>query len=131
MRRTKSIRRRTLSTKSPATDAIRVVPLHHPKPRLPIAKKGKADKALIEAWLQRAVAAKLTYRGGPLIEAAEVFSIFWGKSWSSVEDSKALIGQMNKFFDDILVSPLIDQLSEYNVPGHTIRHVIGRDVMKR
>ena len=27
------------------------------------------------------------------------------------------MSKLNKFFGDILVSPLIDQLAEYNVPG--------------
>ncbi|HUE41344.1 MAG TPA: hypothetical protein VMO75_05390, partial [Chthoniobacterales bacterium] len=38
---------------------------------------------------------------------------------------------MNKFFGDILVSPLIDQLSEYNVSGQTIGHgsLIGSKVI--
>jgi hypothetical protein len=45
---------------------------------------------------------------------------------------------MNKFFPDILVSSLIDQLSEYNVPGKAIGHgsfigstVVTADAPKR
>jgi hypothetical protein len=95
-----------------AREAIRVVPLHHPQ-------------------FQRAVNANLTYRGGPLIEAAKVFTIFWGQSWMNAPEPKALPTIMNKFFEDILVSSLIDQLSEYNVSGLTIGRgsLIGSKVL--
>jgi len=90
-----------LPGKSFAHEAIRVVPLHYP---------------------QLAATANLTYRGGPLIEAAKVFTIFWGQSWENNADTAALAAAMNNFFSDILVSPLIDQLAEYNVSGQTIGH---------
>jgi hypothetical protein len=103
---------RKLRKKSDAHEAIRVVPLHHPQ-------------------FQRAVAANVTYRGGPLIEAAKVFTIFWGKTWANDTDAKNLAAAMNQFFPDILVSSLIDQLSEYNVSGKTIGHgsLIGSTVI--
>ena len=59
----------------------------------------------------------MTYRGGPLIPNVEVFTIFWGKLWRSSPASTDTISKLNEFFGDILVSPLIDQLAEYNVPG--------------
>src|SRR5262249_23100115 len=34
----------------------------------------------------------------------------------------ALAARLNQFFDDILASPLIDQLTEYSVPGQEISH---------
>lgn len=104
--------RRKLPKKSVAHEAIRVVPLHHPQ-------------------FQRPVRANLTYRGGSLIEAAKVFTIFWGQSWENDSDARDLAAAMNKFFSDILVSSLIDQLSEYNVPGRTIGHgtFIGSQVV--
>ena len=95
-----------------AHEAIRVVPVHHPKPRVRISNKRAAAP----------VKAKLTYRGGPLIETAEVFTVFWGKSWGTAGALKALTAPIDKFFADILVSPLIDQLSEYNVEGKKIGH---------
>src|SRR5689334_23240517 len=95
--------RSTLPTKFPIGEAIRVVPLHHPP-------------------LARGVAAKLTYRGGVLIRSAKVFTIFCGQTWSENANVKGLVTAMNKFFADILVSPLIDQLAEYNVSGQTIGH---------
>jgi hypothetical protein len=94
---------RKLAKKLPAGETIRVVPIHHPE-------------------LQRTVTANLTYRGGALIEAAKVFTIFWGQSWTNAVGAKALPAAINKFFGDILFSSLIDQLSEYNVSGQTISH---------
>jgi hypothetical protein len=95
--------RRKLPKKSVAHEGIRVVPLHHPQ-------------------IQRPVTANLTYRGGALIEAAKVFTIFWGQSWPNDPDAKELAAAMNEFFSDVLVSSLIDQLSEYNVAGKRIGH---------
>src|SRR5262245_45594561 len=97
MAREKSERRK-LPKKSFAHEAIRVVPLHHPQ-------------------FQRPVRANLTYRGGALIEAAKVFTIFWGQSRANDTETVDLAAAINKFFSNILVSSLIDQLSEYNVSG--------------
>jgi hypothetical protein len=71
--------------------------------------------------LAATAAARLTYRNGPLISAVEVFTIFWGNAWKQAP-SAGLIGQVNGFFDFILSSALLDQLTEYNVPKYTIRH---------
>jgi hypothetical protein len=64
---------------------------------------------------------ELTYRDGPLLTNVQVFAIFWGKAWQDSVNS-TLVGHMNDFFDFILTSKLIDQLSEYNVPSKTIGH---------
>jgi len=88
---------------APSHEAIRIVPLYGAHA------------------LAAAAPAKLTYRKGPLIAAAEVFTIFWGKGWKQAPQS-ALIAQLNGFFDFILTSELIDQLSEYNVPNYRIVH---------
>jgi hypothetical protein len=66
----------------------------------------------------------LTYRNGPLLTSAEVFTIFWGAAWKDPANAP-LMQQINSFFDYILASPLIDQLGEYSVPGQTI----GRGVL--
>jgi hypothetical protein len=63
----------------------------------------------------------LTYRGGPLISAVEVFTVFWGSAWSTPPESD-LAQSLNGFFDFILTSSLIDQLAEYNVPSYKIGH---------
>ena len=64
---------------------------------------------------------RLTYRGGPLLSSAEVFLFFWGDAWQQPSQS-GLVPQLNDFFEFVLVSPLIDQLSEYSVPDFTITH---------
>jgi len=89
-------------------DPIRIVPMHAPP-------------GLIGAEAVPAAAPHLSYRNGPLIPNAEVFTIFWGTGWEKTPAS-GLIAQINQFFGDILTSTLIDQLAEYNVPGKQIGH---------
>jgi hypothetical protein len=90
-------------------DPIRIVPLHVPDAVLaPLA--GAAPAA----------APQLSYRGGPLLTAVEVFTIFWGNAWQGAQGG--LANNLNQFFDFILTSPLLDQLAEYNVPGQAIVH---------
>jgi len=81
-------------------DPIRVVPL-----RLPEEMKAAA-----------ATPPQLTFRNGPLLSAVQVFTVFWGAAWQQSPQSD-LANNLNQFFDFILTSPLIDQLSEYDVPG--------------
>ncbi|HSC45324.1 MAG TPA: hypothetical protein VLC94_05820 [Candidatus Acidoferrum sp.] len=56
-----------------------------------------------------------------MLTNVEVFTVFWGKAWQDAANA-ALANQLNDFFDFILASKLIDQLSEYSVPGKTIGH---------
>src|SRR5258708_4207932 len=93
--------------KSPAAlqHPIRVVPLHRPE----------AER------IAPAVAPHLTYRGGPLLTAVEVFTIFWGAEWNQSPQS-VIMKNINLFFDYILTSALMDQLGEYSVPGKNIGH---------
>ena len=94
-------------------DAIRIVPLHVPDTvRTPTAEAAAAAAALPP---------QLTYRGGPLMTACEVFTIFWGPAWQKAAQSP-LVTQLNQFFDFILASPLIEQLAEYNVAAFQIGH---------
>jgi hypothetical protein len=86
-------------------DAIRIVPLHKPEAQA----------------LAPVSAPKLVYRGGPLITSVEVFTIFWGSDWQQ-EPSSGILAQINQFFDFVLASSLMDQLSEYNVAGQSIGH---------
>jgi hypothetical protein len=94
-------------------DAIRIVPLqvpdtlHQPTPEVLAAVP--------------AAAPKLTFRGGPLLTAVEVFTVFWGAAWQQAPQA-GLVTQINQFFDFILTSPLMDQLGEYSVPGQQIGH---------
>jgi len=108
-------------------DFIRVVPLHHPKPSRTIEEVARLREAVerdpYAAQPHPAPpTAKLTYRSGPLLRNVEVFTTFWGKTWGSTPTSAGLIGKLNRFFEDILVSPAIDQLAEYSVPDQAIGH---------
>jgi hypothetical protein len=53
----------------------------------------------------------LTYRNGPLLTSVNVFTIFWGKTWQDAANSP-LLAHMNDFFDFVLTSKLMDQLTE-------------------
>jgi len=81
----------------PRRDAIRIVPLY-------------------TAGEVAAPAAQLTYRKGPLLTSAEVFTLFWGAAWQEAAQSP-LVSRINAFFDFALTSPLVDQLAEYSVAG--------------
>src|SRR5437879_1923127 len=94
-------------------DPIRIVPLY-----LPDALVQSTADALAFA---PAAAPLLTYRNGPLLTAVEVFTIFWGSAWQHGSPS-TMASQTNQFFDFMLTSALIDQLSEYSVAGKKIGH---------
>ena len=93
-----------------APDPIRIVPVHTVR-----------DLGRPAHGAAAAADPKLTYRGGPLLTAAEVFTVFWGAWWQG-SDGTALAAQLNGFFDFVLTSQLIDQLGEYGVSGQTIGH---------
>jgi hypothetical protein len=94
-------------------DPIRIVPLFLPDKLV----QPTADAlALVPA-----APARLTYRNGPLLTAIEVFTVFWGAAWQQ-GNPKSMVSKINQFFDYILTSALIDQLSEYGVPGKAIGH---------
>jgi hypothetical protein len=109
-----------------SSEHIRVVPLHYPKPKVSVEELRESrdpDSDLFDGKPRFAPAsAHLNYGNGPLISNVQVYTIFWGKLWGTNATSKQLIISLNTFFKDILVSPLIDQLAEYNVPGKTIGH---------
>src|SRR5579884_4554888 len=88
-------------------DCIRIVPLATPE----ISQRTAA----------KAQSAQLVYNNGPLISAAQVFTIFWGSGWEQPSLAN-IIPQLNAFFDYILASSLIDQLAEYSVPQYKIGH---------
>jgi hypothetical protein len=91
-------------------DPIRIVPVH-----------GVEGIAELTAGTPAGPAPQLTYRNGPLLEAVEVFTVFWGAAWNTAPLSQ-LVASLNGFFDDVLTSALMDQLAEYGVPGHAIGH---------
>jgi hypothetical protein len=63
----------------------------------------------------------LTYRGGPLLTAVQVFTFFWGDGWQE-EPQAGLMQEIMQFFDYVVTSPLIDQLGEYGAAGNKIGH---------
>jgi hypothetical protein len=83
-----------------ASNPIRIVPLYGDALAAPVATP------------------QLTYRGGPLLPAVQVFVFFWGTAWEGAQ--AALVQQLNQFFDFVLTSPLLDQMGEYSVAGMTI-----------
>jgi hypothetical protein len=85
-------------------DAIRVVPLHQP-----------------DNEIAAATPPHLTYRNGPLISSVEVFTVFWGSVWQQGAQLD-MADKVNQFFNYILTSSLLDQLSEYSVPKYPIHH---------
>lgn len=89
------------------SDRVRIVPLATPE----IIRRAAAP----------AQAAQLVYNKGPLITAAEVFTIFWGSGWQNSAQN-GLIAELNGFFDYVLTSVLMDQLAEYSVPNYQIGH---------
>lgn len=116
---------------------IRVVPLHHPKPAVSIdeitrLREGE-EQDLFDGQPHPAPAsAHLSYGGGPLIQNVEVLAIFWGRLWGNTTTSVQLMDNLADFFTAILVSPLIDQLAEYNVTGQTVGYgsFIGTKLIK-
>jgi hypothetical protein len=88
-------------------DCVRIVPLATPD---------AAERAAAVAQ-----SAQLVYNNGPLIARAEVFTIFWGSAWQQAPLA-GLISEVNRFFDYILTSVLIDQLGEYSAAQYQIGH---------
>lgn len=66
-----------------------------------------------------AVSPELTYRGGPLIENVDIFTVFWGDQWQSGTNAD-LATKINEFFKFLVSSDLMDQLAEYSVDKFTI-----------
>jgi len=106
---------------------IKVVPPHPSKPTLSIeelirAKQAQPDTDQFAGQPPDAAATpRLTYSGGPLLTRVQVYTIFWGKKWSA-QPGAGMVTKINDFYKAILVSPLIDDLAEYNVPGKSIGH---------
>ncbi len=63
----------------------------------------------------------LVNHGGPVLEAVEVVTIYWGAAWGSGTNA-TLAGQLDQFFDFLLTSSYMDLLTEYSTATTTIRH---------
>ena len=92
-----------VSVLSGRADHTRVVPIKHPPEVLQVPK-----------GLPGAAAAQLVYNDGPLLDAVEVFTIFWGQDWNK-DPQTTLSNDIGGFFKYILTSSLLDQMSEYSV----------------
>src|SRR5689334_6390959 len=103
----------------PTRDAVRIVPLYLPpslvRPLVAVAP---------------APTPHLTYRGGPLLTAVEVFTVYWGTGWQS-QPLADTAGRLDAFFDHVLTGAVVDQLAEYSVAGQQIGHGrrVGRAVV--
>ncbi len=86
-----------------ATEIIRIVPVH-----------GGIELAA------PLTTARLTYRGGPLLSAVEVFTVFWGSAWQGPQAK--VMEKINEFFKYLVCSPLLDQMAEYATHSTSIRH---------
>lgn len=91
-----------------ASDPVRIVPLHVPEGLL--APLGAAPGP----------APHLTYRGGPLLTGVKVFTVYWGGAWQSNAQLAQMANNIDRFFGDILTSPLLDQMAEYSAAGQVI-----------
>ena len=87
-----------------------------------MAVLGTVATPLADAKIAASAAPLLTYRGGPLLTAVEVTTLFLGSGWQRQAALKTLQTEINAFFDFVLTSSLIDQLSEYSVAGKAIGH---------
>jgi hypothetical protein len=106
---------------------IKVVPLHSPKPTMSIdevsqVRQEPSDAQLFDGHtLAAAAPPHLAYFGGSLLTNVQVYTIFWGKKWSAGPGA-GIATKLSDFYRAILMSPLIDQLAEYSVPGKSIGH---------
>src|SRR2546428_95075 len=100
--------RRPRSERSTQRRPIRVVPMRGPGGLVAPAARVAAPPA-----------AQLTYRGGPLLTAVEVVTVYWGAAWSDTT-AQATAQSLNAFFQFVVSSPYIDQLGEYNTPQQKI-----------
>lgn len=91
-------------------DCIRIVPLKRTPAEIGLAQKAPA-----------AAPPQLTYRNGPMLSSVQVFTVFWGSSWST-NPLRLLIPKLNDFFSYVLTSALLDQLSEYDTGAYSIGH---------
>ena len=108
----------TSATVSPK-DAVRIVPLYLPS---------RLVRPLVA--VAPAPPPHLTYRGGPLLTAVEVFTVYWGTGWQS-QPLADTAGRLDAFFDSVLPGAVVDQLAEYSVAGQQIGHGrrVGRAVV--
>jgi len=81
------------------------------------------------AWggpvVQRDRPPKLKHHGGQVLGAVEVFPIYWGRFWR-LAAGETLSSELNRFFDVILASEMMEKLSRFYTHEMQITH--GRRV---
>src|SRR5258708_12691180 len=85
------------------TTPIRVVPMRGPTGLIG-APQVKAPST-----------ASFTYRGGPLLTAVEIVTVFWGAAWAEAT-AQATATSLNAFFQFLVSSPYVDDLGDYSTP---------------
>src|SRR5207253_10580403 len=100
--------RRPRSERSTQHRPIRVVPM-----------RGIGGLVAPAARVAAPPAAQLTYRGGPLLTAVEVVTVYWGAAWNDAT-AQATAQSLNGFFQFLVSSPYSDQLGEYHTPQQKI-----------
>lgn len=75
-----------------------------------------------EAFRHPAHTPKLLFNGGPLIDAVNIVSVYWGDQWNTDATLSGYRTGMDQFFDFIVTSPLIDQLKEFDAGSYVIDH---------
>src|SRR5438093_13614330 len=85
-------------------DHVRIVPLFVPK-----------DLVTTAPGILAPPGPELTYRGGLLMTAVQVFTAFWGQAWNATAQ-QSVMTTVNDFFPFIVASGFHDQLSQYHPP---------------
>ena len=62
------------------------------------------------------------YHGGPLLRRVQVNAVYWGDPWTKDATHVGYRTLIDRFLEFVVKSPLIDQLSEYDVKGYKIGH---------
>jgi hypothetical protein len=89
-------------------DPIRVVPLYAPRELF-----GPAP------GVQAPPPPQLTYRGGQLLGAVQVATVFWGAAWNDAA-LQATVQGLTRFFPFVVTSAYLTQLGEYSTPQQPI-----------
>src|SRR5947208_7401808 len=100
--------RRPRSERSTQHRPIRVVPM-----------RGIGGLVAPAARVAAPPAAQLTYRGGPLLTAVEVVTVYWGAAWNDAT-AQAMAQGLNAFFQFVVSGPYVDQLGEFSTPQQKI-----------
>ena len=87
---------------------------------MPVTRNGAKPKATAQVG---ASASDLTYRGGPLIQAGKIHTVFWGTNVANQD-------KLGQFFQSVGQSGYLDWLSEYSTNGMNIgRATFGSKVV--